>query len=582
MSLLSSLTNRIFLASALLVAVSIGLAVYRVNQSVTAQAEADLQGGLADAASLVEDFSRTQFADFVSVASLIADLPKLNAAAATEDRPTVGPIAGEYQRKIGTDLFVVLGRTDRVLASAGPLRPDDAAIGEMLAACRRGAGGAAFRPYAGALIHAIAVPLAAGPSSTGTLLAGFTLGREFASRIKAVTNSDIALASGAEIIASTLDARGAADLAAAGPPARSGAFVRHLGDEDYVGRVQRLGPDAALDEPVALVLRSRTERLRFLPALRWQLAVTGLAAMLLSTLIGYGIARTVTRPVRALTATMRDMAATGDLARAVPAGGRWDDEDARVLASTFRQLTTALDRFQREAAQRERLAALGRWSTVVAHEIRNPLMIIKSAARSLRKLMAPDVADLAASIDEEVQRLNGVVTGVLDFARPIRFNLAPEDLGDICRDAARAAQTSAEEIPIAVDCEPAHVPVDTDAERLRSVLVNVLTNAQHAVRAREAPSGPTPPIRLRVRPTVAGRWLVEVIDQGAGITPEDLPRLFEPFFTTRRTGSGLGLALARNIIEGLGGTIAADSRPGAGTTVRIDLPERAVRAEERP
>jgi signal transduction histidine kinase len=298
-------------------------------------------------------------------------------------------------------------------------------------------------------------------------------------------------------------------------------------------------------------------------------------------LIGYGVARTVTGPVRALTATMRDMAATGDLERELPETGRWGDEDARMLASTFRQLTTALVRFRREAAQKERLSALGRWSTVVAHEIRNPLMIIKSATRSLRKRASQDVAGVAASIDEEVHRLNGVVTDVLDFAKPIRFDLSDADLGEICRDAARAVQASPDDVPIVVDCAPTALPVVTDRERLRSVLVNLLTNAQHAVRAQPAESSNRSPISLKVERQGGDHWGIAVVDRGVGVSPEDLPRIFEPFFTTRRTGSGLGLALARNIIEGLGGTINAESRPGAGTTVRIDLPERSVRAEGR-
>src|SRR4030095_1832055 len=103
------------------------------------------------------------------------------------------------------------------------------------------------------------------------------------------------------------------------------------------------------------------------------------------------------------------------------------DEDARLPASSFHNLTAALDRFQREAAQRERLSSLGRLSTVVAHEIRNPLMIINSAFRSVRQHPSTDVTDLATSIDEEVQRLNRVVTDVLDFAKPIRFEHAPAD-----------------------------------------------------------------------------------------------------------------------------------------------------------
>jgi len=284
--------------------------------------------------------------------------------------------------------------------------------------------------------------------------------------------------------------------------------------------------------------------------------------------LGYGIARTVTRPLRALTATMREMATTGDLARKVPANGAWDDEDARLLGTTFGQLTGALDRFQREAAQRERLSSLGRLSTVVAHEIRNPLMIIKSAVRTLRRDPSPVVVDTATSIDEEVERLNRVITDVLDFAKPIRFEIAPADLIEICRDAAAAVLGGPNDVQVILQTDQTRAPVRTDAERLRACLVNVLANAQHAVRARHGADAP--PIRLRISRNDP-RWVIEVIDRGAGIAKADLARVFEPFFTTRRTGSGLGLPLARNIIEGLGGSIAIESQVQTGTTVRIEM-----------
>ena len=142
------------------------------------------------------------------------------------------------------------------------------------------------------------------------------------------------------------------------------------------------------------------------------------------------IARTVTRPLGAITATMREMAATGDLTRriALSPGARWEDEDARLLATTFNTMTDSIARFQREAAQRERLSSLGRLSTVVAHEIRNPLMIIKTALRVAAAATPPrrrTCAAAVADIDEEVARLNRIVSEVLDFARPIKFELAP-------------------------------------------------------------------------------------------------------------------------------------------------------------
>ncbi|HYN07492.1 MAG TPA: ATP-binding protein [Vicinamibacterales bacterium] len=573
MSVLSSLTNRIFLASALLLVVSIGIAVYRVTDTVSRRAETELRTGLAEAASLVKEYSRTQFADFVVKGRLIADLPVLKNSTATDDPPTVQPNADRYQREVDADLFVVLGRTGRVLARAGRVQPDERAIAEIVDACRRSPDGATFWPYSAGVLHAAMLVLEPGPAPIGTLVIGFSLDQDAARRFKTLTNSEIAFALGPQIVASTLDPERTAELGdLAG---QSGVFRRRIGGEDYVGQVEPLGVAGGANEPVALVLRSRTEHLQFLPQLRWQIALTGLAAVLVATLVGYGIARTVTRPLRALTATMREMAATGDLARTVPAVGRWDDEDARLLSTTFGQLTGALDRFQREAAQRERLSSLGRLSTVVAHEIRNPLMIIKSAVRSLRQHPSSDVTEVAANIDEEVQRLNRVVTDVLDFAKPIRFEHAPADLGEICRAAAQAASIGPDAVQVAVEIPAGGISVTTDAERLRAVLVNVLNNAQEAVRARGADRPGGSAIRLRVSRRQPGDWRIEVIDGGLGIPAEDLARLFEPFFTTRRGGSGLGLAIARNIVEGLGGTISVESRVNSGTTVRIDLPETA-------
>jgi len=565
MNILSSLINRFFVGAALLVVIAISVAVYRVNVSVTARAEADLQRGLTEAASLVDEFSRNQFEDFALDARLVANLPVLRAAVATNDAPTVQPIAAEYQQQINADLFVVLDRSERVLASAGTVAAGDGISG-ALAGRRTARNGTWIWPYAGGVMLVTLVPM----EFLGSLVVGSGIDQAAVERIKKLTNSDIALVAGPRLIVSTLPAEYSAAIASS--VRADSTFTLTLGGEDYIGRAQslQLADDAASDL-TAIVLRSRTEQTRFLAPLHREIAFAGLIAVLIATLFSYGIARTVTRPLRAVTATMREMAATGNLSSVGPAVTRWDDEDARLLATTFRQLTTSLDKFQREAAQRERLSSLGRLSTVIAHEIRNPLMIIKTALRGLRQQPTPAlVAETAISIDEEVTRLNGVVTGVLDFARPIRFELTSASLADICRSAA-AASAGPDDARIAIDIAPdaATATVVTDPERLRGVLVNVLTNAQHAVA--EGPRDTTPLISLRLG-RAGGQWRIEIADRGPGVAPEDLARVFEPFFTTRRAGSGLGLAISRNIIEGLGGTISMQSRPGQGATVTVVLP----------
>lgn len=574
MTLLSSLTNRIFLASALLVSVPIGITIARVNVSVSSRAEDNLRAGLAEASSLVDQFSRTQFSDFVVKAQLIAGLPVLMGATATDDPATVQPIADTYQVRIGADVFVVVGRGGRVLARAGRLRLSDDEVAGLIDSCRQSADGTTFQLLEDGLLHVVAIPLEGAP---GTLVAGVSLDRDSALAIKAVTNSEIAFVAGHTIAAASLDADRLSPLVR--EAGRTDVFTVLLGQEPYIARVHPLA-GVGQPGPVAVVLRSRSEHLQFLSSLRWQIALTGLAAVVGATLLGYLIARTVTRPLRALTRTMTEMAATGDLTRSPPAPSRWDDEDVRLVASTFGRLTAALGHFQREAALRERLSSLGRLSAAVAHEIRNPLMIVKSIVRNLRRSSAPDVAEAARSLDEEVTRLNRVVTSVLDFTHPIAIELTRTDLGAVCRDAVQAVEAAGSDVDIAVDLPATPVPCVTDPERLRAVLVNVLTNAQHAVRAQsDSEASADARVTLQAGRRREGGWRIAVIDQGIGIGSADLPGIFDPFFTRRPGGSGLGLTISKDLVEALGGTISADSRRGEGTTITIDLPDRPLPTE---
>jgi signal transduction histidine kinase len=218
-------------------------------------------------------------------------------------------------------------------------------------------------------------------------------------------------------------------------------------------------------------------------------------------------------------------------------------------------------------------------------------MIIKASLRPLERDSVPaeDIRAAVADIGGEVARLNRLVNDVLDFARPIRFEVAEADVNRICEESAAASTAGEAGAPVRLALDPALPTAVTDAERLRSVLVNVLVNARHAVQARanggSAPAersapGATPgaadaEVQLATSAAPGGRLVIAVRDCGAGIPPDQLARVFEPYFTTKRGGSGLGLAISRNIIEGLGGTISVSSRVGVGTEVRIELPRAA-------
>ena len=576
MKAFASLTNRIFFATALLAIVTIAVAMYIVNVAVTRQAEGELQHGLEEAASLVAEYRALRFDHFANEARLVADLPKLKAALDTNDPATVQEMARGYQQQLKADVFVIV-RRGRLMARFGG---GDISEAELMAKpgldeTSNAHEMTAFWSAPHGILQVVSVPVFIERELAGALIVGVSLDSVAAARFKTLTNSDIVFGARGVIQAATLDPTSWATLA---PLLSTRGFTPSLGvgGAEYIALAEPLGPEGTAGAPTVIVLRSRTEQLRFLRRLHALLGGIAVVALLGATLISYAIARTVTRPLGAITATMREMAATGDLTRRIPAPteDRWQDEDAHLLATTFNSMTDSIQRFQQEASQRERLSSLGRLSTVVAHEIRNPLMIIKAALRGLRRddVKPERVHAAVRDIDEEIARLNRIVTEVLDFARPIKFDLAPADLNAVAADAVRAAAADGDRHAVRLGLDPRIPAMTTDAERLRQVLVNVLSNAVQAVDARADASSADPPIRLETHRLDGTHVVVTVRDRGIGIAPEHLSRVFDPYFTTRRTGTGIGLAISRNIIEGLGGRITVSSQVDRGTEVRIELP----------
>lgn len=577
----SSLTNRIFLASTLLAVLALGFALYFVNARVSAEVDAELARSVAEAATLVERRRQDLIDSFTTFARNVADQPRLKAAVDTGDPPTAQPLAEEYLARMNEDVYLLTARNGAVLAASDPavanldaLRFTSDSVDELFTLTTHQRG----------MLQVISVPLlllldTGAREVLGRLSVGFFMDDAVAARLRELTGSEVAFVAGGHVLSSSLPPAARPLLQ---PPAPSPSPQRiTLGDEEYVAIVRpMLGArdEAGASLPLTVVLRSRDERLRVLRAVRAGLAGTLVVTVLLATVLSYLVARTMTRPLAAVTDAMREVAATGDLTRKVTVRSRaWDDEDARLLAAAFNTLTDSIAKFQREAAHKDRLSSLGRLSTVIAHEVRNPLMIIRASLASLwsDQITPAERREALSDIDEETKRLNRIVTEVLDFSKPIRFEIGEVQINDICRASSAAAWAGSTAPPAELDLDPTIPPLMTDGERLRTALVNILTNARHAVE--DTTDDATPAVTVRTR-RLGDRVVVTVRDHGTGITPEDMAHIFDPFFTTRRTGTGLGLPIAKNIIDGLGGSLSVESRTDAGTEIRIELPLGEVMA----
>lgn len=245
-----------------------------------------------------------------------------------------------------------------------------------------------------------------------------------------------------------------------------------------------------------------------------------------------------------------------------------------ALNEELRQSLEKLARTQSELLARERMAALGELSATVAHEVRNPLGAIANCVSALRHLPGRQAdaqeGPLLDIITEEVQRLDQLVRGLLDFARPVQPQLRPESLEALVEGALSAvlrAQTTAG-VTVRRQVAPELPPALVDAPLLHVALSNLFTNALQAM-----PEGGSIDVRIGHEELAgASRLRLSISDTGRGMAPEVQQRIFEPFFTTRPTGTGLGLPIVRRIVEGHSGQVEVRSAEAQGTTFTLLLP----------
>ena len=573
MTLFSSLTNRIFLASALLAVATTGVAVYVVGARATHEAETELARGLADAATQVAQQQRALAARYVVFARLLADLPKLKSAVETQDPPTVAADRGRLPAT-GRRRPAARHRTQR--HRAGARRRPSAAIRRprSLASALAGHEVLEFRPHPRGILQVVTVPISdrprrprrarhAQPRRPARRAAGRSVQARDAerSRVRARTT---------RCGRRRCRAPAWTSLLLAGRQERRATSIR-VADAEYVGLALPPLPSEAgmpaASGPVAatFVLQSRTERLRFLRTVDTALVIAAIAAVLLATVLSYAVARTVTRPLGAITNTMREVAATGDLTRKITLRGPaiWQDEDARLLATTF-NTPHRLDRALPARGRAEGTAALAR---PAVHGDRARSAQPADDHQGGAALAAP--GRLAAG-DQRGRRRHrrGGRPPESHRQRRARLRAAAGVLARARGPRARLPRCRGCRVGRKRRARRGHGAAVGPRARRRPMRERLQDRAGQPARERAAGGAGARDRRRREPPVVqlAPMWscgssgtgpdrvLVQVRDRGAGIRTKDLAQIFEPYFTTRRSGTGLGLPIARNIVEGLGGT----------------------------
>ncbi len=244
-------------------------------------------------------------------------------------------------------------------------------------------------------------------------------------------------------------------------------------------------------------------------------------------------------------------------------------EANRVEARKYQAVAEQLQLAEAEVRRADRLAALGQLTAGLAHELRNPLGTMRASAEMLLKSVPSDSAvalELAGFIASEVDRTNSLITRFLEFARPLQLRREVVDVA-VVADAAIAEMGRHHPpftVPVHRNYSPDVPKLALDAEWMQRVFYNLLLNAMQA-----SPEGGSVTVKIRV---LGDSVEVAFIDRGSGIPAGNLEHIFNPFFTTRSSGVGLGLAIVSKLVDEHGGTLRVESEPGQGSVFRVFLP----------
>jgi signal transduction histidine kinase len=543
---------------------------------------------------------------------VIAESPRLRAVVELHDASTAEQLSRELNQTALGDLFVLTDSSGNSMVELVGDQNEQGDVGHRSSIRRALQGRSATDVWTvdGRVYRVASVPLRIDFDVVGTLTLGFRITTDELARLKQWTNrSEILLARRQEILLSTLEQSDQRELAASfaaegilkQKPARDSAgavFRVKVAQDVYLGTTYRLSESDSTEGPVeyCVVKSTNKELSRALNPILGAFGIVSLLFLALTTIIGHVISGGITRPIQALVQATSEIS-KGNYDYAIVVRGKDEvsflaqrfGEMSRSLKETITELgrlnrdligrnseldetLQRLKRAQEELVKSERLAATGKLTAQLAHEINNPIHNIQSCLKTSLGRLPADIQgrELIEVAYDEVTRMSRLTRQLLDFYRTavVAAEVIPVDLNEVLRDVLNASGDSLKNARIAVQSTlDEQMPrVQGSPDKLKQVFLNLVLNAKDAM-----PQGGN----LAVTSECIDSWArIAFKDTGIGISRENIDKIFDAFFTTKSkvSGVGLGLSVSYGIVSQHRGTISVTSSPGQGATFVVSLP----------
>jgi signal transduction histidine kinase len=556
------------IAITLLFAVTVWIVQHHVVQSTSESLEDEVRASFRAYDSLW----RAHADKLASISLILSTMSDVRAAFTTGDEATIRDTAAELWNRVSEDnaMFLVTDPDGRVITSLGgnpriPLAHTMPLVQQASASFPRQSQG--FLMLGGHMYQVIVTPVyvqsAGGPGLIDVLLAGYEVNNLTAGQLKEATGgSDFTFTAGSNVVASTLGGGvSSAMLTAANRYAdRPGRITD--GRTEYMALTTPLMDVHGHPIGKLSIFRSFATADRRLESLRWNILFTWVAAVLAGLALTYLLARRILAPVKRLDRGAEAIS-RGDYAIRLPVESQ--DELGR-LTETFNNMCSSIQSARQELIQKEQIATIGRLSTSIVHDLRNPLAAIYGGAEMLvdSDLPPPQVKRLAQNIYRASRRIQELLQDLVNVSRGKEKAVEVCRLRDVIGAAwevlARSAETQSVKVSLDV---PDDIELPLERSRMERVFVNLFSNALDAM-----PEGGRIEVAARRDDTVV---MVEVGDTGPGISSEVRASLFQPFRSGKRNGLGLGLALSRQTVLDHGGDMWADANGSGGARFRLRL-----------